>query len=374
MDSSIEKHRPVTVRAARVVALAVATFTLALPFVACAETRGGTSPGSGADDAIAHVDGEPITRAEVEAMVASDLMQLDIRRQDLLSRALDTKIAERLVALEAARQNLTTEAILASAEGDLSVSEAEIDAFYAQNAARIRQPKEQIASQIRDYLVQEKRQAGRAELVARLRQTYDITVDFEPLRVAIESAGAASKGPESAPVTLIEFSDFQCPACRRAAPAIDAVYAKYGDDLRVVFRHFPLRSIHPQAQLAAEAASCARRQQEEAFWTMHDALFAQQNALGRDDLVARAETLALDASAFVSCLDGREARDEVNRDFEVGERAGVGSTPSIFVNGRPVMLLSNEDPVETLSRVIDDELRRKGVTRAEANQGQASGR
>lgn len=316
-----------------------------------------------ATETVAEVGGEAITMGDLEAMLAPQLRQLEVQRHELLERALEAAVAERLVAQEAKRTNTTVAALVAKAEGDVSVSDAEVDAWYTQNAARVRQPKAEVAAQIRDHLADEKRRAGRDALVGRLRGEHGARVLLEPLRIVVDSPASAAKGPADAPVTVVEFSDFQCPACKSVAPVIDRLREAYPEQVRVVFRHFPLRSIHPQAQLAAEAATCAREQREEAFWTMHDALFAGQSALGRDDLVARAGSLGLDEDTFVACLDGGSARAAVDTDVREGEQAGVNSTPSIFVNGRPVALLRNQDPVETLSAVVDDELRRAKADR-----------
>lgn len=309
-----------------------------------------------AAETVATVAGKAISRAELESMVEVQLRKMEIERHALLERALEAMIAERLVSHEATERGVDPSEMLEEAVGEVTVEDAEVDAWYQANSARIRQPKEAIAQQIRDYLREEKARSARQVLVDRLRAEHGVEVALEPLRFAVDSPDAPSKGPADAPVTVVEFSDFQCPACRRVAPIIDRVHAAYPDQVRVVFRHFPLRSIHPQAQLAAEAAVCAETLQDGAFWSMHDELFARQNALGRDQLVARAESLGLDRAGFVACLDERQAKSVVDTDYREGEQAGVGSTPSLFVNGRPVQLVGGVDPFKALSAVIDDEL------------------
>jgi protein-disulfide isomerase/uncharacterized membrane protein len=175
--------------------------------------------------------------------------------------------------------------------------------------------------------------------------------------VPLDVPGGHVKGRPDAPVTIVEFSDFQCPYCSRVVPSIDKVLETYGDQVRVVFRQFPLNSIHPMAQKAAEASLCANEQGK--FWELHDAMFANQKALGVDQLKTSAAGLGVNADQFNTCLDGGKYAPKVAADLAEGSTAGVSGTPAMFVNGR---FLSGAVPFETLAGFIDDELRRKGIT------------
>jgi protein-disulfide isomerase len=170
-----------------------------------------------------------------------------------------------------------------------------------------------------------------------------------------ERADAPSKGPRTAPVTLVEFSDFQCPYCGRVLPVLKRVQETYGERVRLVFRNFPL-AIHPLAPKAAEAAACANEQGK--FWEMHDRLFADPKKLDVADLKASAAELGLDAQAFDQCLDSGKHEATWKEERTEGERAGVSGTPAVFVNGR---LIGGAQPYETFAQVIDDELERKGI-------------
>ena len=138
-------------------------------------------------------------------------------------------------------------------------------------------------------------------------------------------------------------------------PTLDKVTETYGDQVRLVFRQFPLHSIHPQAQKAAEAALCANDQGK--FWEMHDAMFGDQRNLDVAQLKSTAAGLELDATAFGQCLDSGQHAERVNSDLQAGMEAGVTGTPALFINGR---FLSGAQPFEAISKVIDDELRRAG--------------
>jgi len=138
-------------------------------------------------------------------------------------------------------------------------------------------------------------------------------------------------GPASVPVTLVEYGDFECPACGAAHPVVKQLLRGIGDQVRFVFRHFPLTSVHPHARRAAEAAEAAEAQGR--FWEMHDLLYANQDALEDDDLVAYAAALRLDLGRFVTDLERGTFAGKVRRDFLGGARSGVNGTPTFFVNG-----------------------------------------
>ena len=139
------------------------------------------------------------------------------------------------------------------------------------------------------------------------------------------------QGPAEAPVTLVEFGDYQCPYCGQAHPIVKAVQAKFGNRLRFVFRNFPLAEIHPHAAAAAQAAEAAGAQGK--FWPMHDRLFEHQNALGNADLVAHAAEVGLDVARFARELSEGVHEVRVREDFMSGVRSGVNGTPTFFING-----------------------------------------
>jgi protein-disulfide isomerase len=138
-------------------------------------------------------------------------------------------------------------------------------------------------------------------------------------------------GPEDALVTFVEYGDFECPHCGAMEPVLRELRQVAGSDMRFVFRHFPLTSSHPQAEIAAEAAEAAGAQG--AFWPMHDALLANQDALEVPDLVRYAGALGLDAEAVAQALANHAYETQVREDFMSGVRSGVSGTPTFFING-----------------------------------------
>jgi protein-disulfide isomerase len=319
---------------------------------------------------LATVNGQPITEADVESLAAEQLAQIEKQRQEIIEKALDGSIHNKLLDLEAAARGTTREALLDTEVRSkvAAPTEAEVDAFYEERKAQIgNRPKDQVAPQIQQYLVQQRQAEVYQKLIDGLRSKYKVENMLEAERVAaevekaktlrsqVEVASAPAKGPASAPVQIVEFSDFQCPFCSRVVPALHQVVDKYKDKVRLAFRQFPLNSIHPLAQKAAEASLCANEQGK--FWEMHDAMFGDQQGLAVDKLKEKAAALGLKADQFSSCLESGKMAAAVSADLQAGSAAGVSGTPAIFVNGR---MLSGAQPFEALAKVIDEELKRAG--------------
>lgn len=138
-------------------------------------------------------------------------------------------------------------------------------------------------------------------------------------------------GPANAPVTLVEYGDFECPHCGRAEPIVQGIRQYMGDQLRFVYRHFPLAEAHPHAEAAAEAAEAAAAQG--AFWEMHDTIFRNQDALEADDLIEYSAQIGIDAQRLAAELIAETYRPKVRADFRGGVRSGVNGTPTFFING-----------------------------------------
>jgi protein-disulfide isomerase len=162
--------------------------------------------------------------------------------------------------------------------------------------------------------------------------------------------GAFARGPESAPVTIVEFSDFECPYCSRARTTLDRLLEQYGQQVRLVFRHFPLE-FHTNAEMAAQAALAAGEQGR--FWEMHDLIFDNQSRLSRNDLLEYAGRLGLDLNAFRQYVDSAAGQPRIEADLELGRRVGVRGTPTFLINGRTV---NGAQPIERFQELVDEEL------------------
>jgi len=169
--------------------------------------------------------------------------------------------------------------------------------------------------------------------------------------IEIPTAGAPETGPHDAPITLVEFSDFQCPYCTLATPELQAVLKAYPTQVRLFFKQFPL-DMHSQAALAAAAAVAAQKQGK--FWPMHDALFASHNDLRRPTILALASAVGLEIKRFETDLDSPEIRKAVARDLEDGSNSGVMSTPTLFIDGQHY---NGAIKLEALKPILDAELK-----------------
>jgi protein-disulfide isomerase len=316
-----------------------------------------------AGDTLAEVDGAPITSEEVEKPLAGQLSKLEEQIYTLKRQKLDALINDKLLEKEAAKHKVTVPQLIdAEVKSKVSlVTEQEIERFYQDNKAQIKGDDPQVREKIRAYLQNQKLAAKREEFLKSLRSQAKIVDNLKPppvIRAEVSIEGAPFRGAPDAPVTLVEFSDFECPFCKRAHPTLTQVLEKYSGKVRLVYRDFPLESIHPQARRAAEAARCAEDQGK--FWDYYDVLFKESPKLSADDLKRYATQVGLDGTKFDSCVAGGVHKGTVQRDLEEGNRLGITGTPAFFINGR---LISGAQPFDAFARVIDDELTRLAAAR-----------
>jgi protein-disulfide isomerase len=234
------------------------------------------------------------------------------------------------------------------------VSDADVTSWFQANQARLQgAPLEQVKQPIRAYLTQERMQGIRAQYIDSLRAKTSVAIMLEAPRQTVSAANSPSKGPKSAPIEMIEFSDFQCPFCLRADPTVQEVLKTYGDKVRFVYRNYPLPN-HPAARPAAEAAACANEQGK--FWPYHDLLFANPSKLSDADLKQHASALGLNTAQFNSCVDTHKPKGLIDADVKAGEEAGVNGTPAFYINGR---MISGAQPFDVFKKIIDEELQTK---------------
>ena len=336
--------------------LLIATLTLALLAPVAAERA--ADPG----DVAARVGDHTITLADVDrvAMVQDSGRFRGLRLRDAIyearKNAVETLIADRLIQADAAAAGLSAAALVDRevARTLVPVTDRDVADWYEANHTRVGGASlEQIAAKIREALEQQRRDEAKARYVARLRAATSVAVLLTPPREAISVAGdEPSAGRTDAPVQIVMYSDFQCPFCARVGPTVKKVQQAYGDRIRIVFRDFPLNSIHPRASAAAIAAQCAHDQGR--FWEYHDRLFANSSRLEDRDLTQYGADLGLDMMRFTACTKDARAATVVAGNLSSGETLGVSATPAFFINGR---FLPGAQPFEAFQRVIDDELK-----------------
>jgi protein-disulfide isomerase len=311
-----------------------------------------------ATEPLAEVNGEAITAKDLERALGARLVTLEEQTDNLKRQGLEALIGQRLLAQEAAKRGISVVALLdAEVRAKAApVTEREIDAFYQANKTRLRGDEATIQQNVRAHLRQQKVAAERARFLESIRSQAKIQVRLQPkpvVRLAVPTEGAPFRGAAEAPVTLVEFSDFQCPFCKRAQQTLARLLERFPGKLRLVYRDFPVDTAHPEARRAAEAARCAHDQGK--FWDYHDVLFAKAPRGAPEDLRRYAEQVGLDMEAFERCVSTGAHRTAVQRDVAEGRRLGIAGTPAFFLNGRP---LSGAQPLEAFARVIEEELSR----------------
>ncbi len=307
-------------------------------------------------ETVAMVGGTSITREQLEAHVKPQLIELDTQRYDVLREGLDELIAEELLKQEATTRGMTAEALV-SQEVEAKVSEPtteEIQALFDSNKERLGDATlEQVRERIVGFLKTQKQAAVRETFLGSLKTKHQTSVKLRPPVIEIGEGGRPAKGPANAPVTIIEFSDYECSYCKRAEATVKQVLEAYGDKVRLVYRDYPL-PFHANARPASEAAACAEDQGK--FWEYQEKLWAA-SALGEATLKQLAGELGLDQAKFDQCLANKQFTAKVEKDIQDASKVGVNGTPAFFINGR---MLSGAQPFEKFKEIIDEELAAAG--------------
>lgn len=316
-----------------------------------------TNPG---DEQVALVlEGRDITLGELNERMKDQfleefLRQPEDRQYEMRDAAIRELVQRHVVESEAAKKGITPEALYDEVTAAApAVSIEDVSTWFKNNESRIGGARlEEVAPQIEQMLERERKGEAWSAFLDPKLEGLDWDMRLPPPRKTVEATRLA-RGPAEAPVTLITFSDYQCPYCIRSEQTLNEVLAKYPNDVRLVHRHFPLEQIHPFARPAAEAAMCADEQGK--FWEFHDAIFALAGQIDEKSFAAIGEKLGLDGKALETCIAERRFEDYVSADLQAGEVAGVAGTPAFFVNGIP---LKGSRGLDDLSRVIDAELAR----------------
>jgi protein-disulfide isomerase len=335
--------------------------------IACQSPRS-TQPGQGAQKPdprapVARIGGATITAAELDEAAKKELSQLEQQyqeqRYELRRNALESMLRARAFDEKAKAKGVTREELVQQevAAKIPEPSDDEMRALYerAKMGGQPLPPFEDVKPEISSFIKNQKSQGALAEYYEGLRQEMNIQVllpPYQPPKVAVDATGP-SKGPENAPVTIVAFSDYECPYCVRADATVKEVLAAYPGKIRFVHRDYPL-PMHQKAPKAAEAAHCAGDQGK--YWDMHDRLFANPAKLEVADLKAHAREIGIDASRFDQCLDSGDKAKVVEMHKRAGDDAGVSGTPAFFINGRP---LAGAQPAEAFKAIIDEELAEK---------------
>jgi protein-disulfide isomerase len=310
-----------------------------------------------ASPTLAIIDGQPITEDQLPASDQSQLIRMMQQVYSVKMRALHAVVDQKLIAAEARRKGVTpdqlfqTEIVAKVADP----TEEQIRAYYESRPEMKQQPYDSVKDKIRDGLKGVEISKARTIYVQNLMQQAmndgEMTLILAPPSIEVSADPARLRGDPNAPVTIVEFSDFSCPFCRKAESILPEVLAKYPGQVKLGYRDFPLDALHPQAELAAEASRCAEEQGK--YWEYHDLLFARPDKQTSDVLLDDARTLKLDDQKFSACLSSGRYKAQVQQDIQMGDRAGMVATPGFFINGA---FVSGAQPAATFEKVIDQKL------------------
>jgi len=325
----------------------------------CARSRAASPPSADEDPGkvVARVGGASITLEEVDRRAAGKLQRLRNEEYDARRQALDEMIVERLFQKEAAARGVTQDALL-KAEVDAKVTPptaGDVKTVYEQNRAAAGTRTLAELTPLIERSLREHRQAERAaQFRDELKAKTGVKVTLDAPRVAMTvPADAPTLGPAGAPVTIVEYLDYQCPFCHRAQGVVDEVLSRYAGKVRFVHRDFLLGK--PRSLPAARAARCAGEQGK--FWEYHRNLLVGSGDMSDEDLRSRATAMGLDAGRFSACVASDRFDADIQRSTESGNALGIDATPTFFVNGRRLM---GALPADQFAEVIDSELGKSG--------------
>jgi protein-disulfide isomerase len=309
--------------------------------------------------AAAKVGSDVISQEDLEKIVAVRLLTLRTEEYEIRRAALQDLVGEKLLRAEASRRGVSFEDLVKTEiEAKTPVPpEAQISSILEANRNRLGSMSEAEARKsIADQLSRRAKDTRRDALVKELSAKTPVQILLSPPRLSNTSdPGAPIRGPKDAIVTIVEFSDFQCPFCSRSNVTMKQVMERYPTQVRWVFRDFPL-PIHNDAEKAAVAARCAAEQGK--FWEMHDVLFQNQSDLSVGALARYGTQIGLDASRYTSCQSVAKHMDAIQADLKAGTEFGVTGTPAFFINGR---FVNGARPIDSFSEIIDEELQLAGV-------------
>lgn len=326
-----------------------------IPFVKSDESSSNTS-----NNILGTYNNIPVTRADLNTQEKQSLFESEAQLYKSIEGILAKKYFDSVIEKFAKDKNIPDKNMAQQIfiSENVKLSESEIKGFIQQNSdnpqLKGKSLKEQIAL-VQPYLLQQMAGNYFKSMVAKAKAEGLIKVTSVQLpespRLSIDIANEPSKGPKNAPITIVEFADFQCPYCYVAEATVKSILDKYKNKVKFVFRSYPLIQLHPQAVNASIAAECAKNQDK--FWEMHDILFENHRNLTENAYDTFAKSLKLDVKKFQICFKNPAIKNKVMNDAAYGQSLGINATPAFYING---VLLMGAQPESEFVSIIDKEL------------------
>jgi protein-disulfide isomerase len=309
---------------------------------------------------VAKINGEEITEDQLIGDAQLELMQIKKQEYDLKMGQLNKLVQEKFLGAEAKKEGLATaDEYIAKKilKGEIKISDAEYKKFVKEKNIPESNINDQVKERIYSYMKDQKKDEMVQAYLAKLTKSSPVEVYFTKPKsnIQVEVGNSPTQGGSNAKVNIVVFSDFQCPFCSKGGKVVADIHKKYGNKVKIAFKHFPL-PMHKDAPATSEASQCVYDQNKDKFWKFHDIAFANQDKLDAESLAKHAKAAGVDEKKFKECMDSHKNAEIVKQDLAYGEKLGVRSTPTFFVNGQ---LLSGALPLEQFSEVIDEELNSK---------------
>ena len=329
------------------------TVILLLVIISSHNLRAANSPDN---RAAAMVDNQIITYQQVFDSVGEQIYAAEMKLYEIKLNQIKSILLSRLIASHPFSKGMTPDAFLNQfVIKDQSVTEQEIESFIKIKRIADDKLNPEVRKKIREYIINEKARVAIESWLLAQGKEHGVVINLEKPkrpRYTVEIGNAPVIGNKNAEITIVEFSDYQCPYCAQAEPTIKKLLKKHGKNIRLVYKNYPL-SFHGEAFLAAEAGLCAHEQSEDYFWQLHDKMLADPRGLKMNGIKDKAKSIGLNVVKFEACLTEKKYHAQVNRDIAQGNKLGVSSTPAFFING--VLVLGNK-PYAEFENIINEEL------------------
>jgi len=302
------------------------------------------------------VKGEEISEAELYKGVEGELYEAELKVYEIKMNKLRAVVLEKFMTADPRKKGISNDEFLEKyIAKSIKVTKNQVEKFIKKRGIPDQHINDQMRDRIKKFLIIEgKKEAVEVWIAGETKKNPVEVYIKRPTRPVFEVPQGDSPfwGNSDAKVTIVEYSDFQCPFCAKGKEIVDGLKKKYGKKIKVVFKNFPL-PFHNNAKTAAVASLCANEQGSKYFWKMHDHMFENQTLLDRKELKKAAKKLGLKTAKFNECLEKEKYLATVNKEMDEGRNIGVKSTPTFYVNGQ---LVNGAHPLEVFSEIIDEEL------------------
>lgn len=331
----------------------------ALTIVACTKDATSKQPqyifkSAPKDGVLAKIAGREITEAEVRSGIENEIYEAEMNVFEIQMNKVRAMVLEEFMNKDPRKQGISNDEFLDRyIAKDIKVTDKQIKDFIVERKIPNEHINDQMNERIRQYLEVELKKEAIDKWIAEKTQKEPVEIYLrKPVRPTfdVQVGNAPVKGGKNAKVTIIEFSDYQCPFCAKGASIMEEVAKKYGNKVKIAYKNFPL-PFHQQARPASMAALCAGDQSEAKFWDMYKRMFEDQQNLSRSGLEDKAKAIGLNVDKFKECMAEEKFAAQIDSDMREGQELGVKSTPTFFVNG---IMVTGAQPIEAFSEIIDE--------------------